>query len=89
MIKATKQTDKAQEEKLKPAVQVRTHNQTDGTYCLILEIADGHITSSSFPYDHRKGSHTEVNLWDLTPENLKTLGQNIIAEAIKIEMGIE
>ena len=78
-----------QNEKLKVQVKVGRYDQDDGGHCLQLKIDNAHVTVTSYPYDHRKGSNTDVDVFDLSTDDFKALGTAIIAEAIKIEMGVK
>lgn len=75
-----------QEEKLKVEVKVTRHTQDNGLHCLGLDVADGHVAISSHPYNHRRGSHAGIDIYDLTLDDLVVIGQAIIAETIKIQM---
>lgn len=75
-----------QEEALKPIVKVTGRTQTDGLHCLGIDAGDAHVTVTSYPYDHRKGSNTGISIFGLTVDDLMSIGQDIIAEATRIQM---
>jgi hypothetical protein len=65
-----------------PKIRVRYCKHSESDYSLSLDVEEGHMVEST---SHRRGGCT-VAVFSLTPTDIKTLGQAIIEQAIKIEL---
>jgi len=82
---------KKQDKKVKPKKIAINHcrHELSGNvdYSLGINFEDCHATMDAASWDHKPGHYAEFTLFDLQPSDIKALGEAIIAEAIKIEMG--
>jgi hypothetical protein len=74
------------EEELKSSVdRVTTYHHVKEGYSLMFDFTNVTLSTSSYPYIHRKGNHAEVSIRMFQPEDMYRLADLIIKEANKIE----
>jgi len=65
-------------------VKSKAHNQSDGLLCQsIILTGDFHVTTSAISVKHLQ--QTEISIFNLTPEQVRQIGNEFIAAALNAE----
>ena len=66
-------------------LSIATCRHSDGSYSLSIYVDNRTVALRSLPYPQRPGNHSTVDLFDLQPEDVLALGNELTREAFRIK----